>query len=163
LAAPNPLACVEQKLARFVELQPGNALANYFYAMTVWKQQGAAISEKGLQQVETSLTKAVSLDASCADAYLQLGVLNFSRREYQKAIGFYSKALAANPQMSEAHYRLAMAYDRVGEREKARQEIQLHDEIAKQQAAQVDRDRREVKQFLVIGPEKPADSEPQPK
>lgn len=163
LAAPNPLACVEQKLARFAELQPGNALANYFYAMTVWKQQGSAISEKGLQQVETSLTKAVSLDASCADAYLQLGVLNFSRREYQKAIGFYSKALAANPQMSEAHYRLAMAYDRVGEREKARQEIQLHDEIAKQQAAQVDRDRREVKQFLVIGPEKPADSEPQPK
>ena len=49
LAAPNPLPCVEQKLARFVERQPGNALANYYYAMTFWKQHGHATDATDVQ------------------------------------------------------------------------------------------------------------------
>ena len=40
IAAPNPLACVSQKLERFVRLQPDNAIANYFYAMALWKENG---------------------------------------------------------------------------------------------------------------------------
>ena len=159
IAAPNPLACVEQKLARFVELQPGNSLANYFYAMALWKQQGNSIDKPGLQRVAAMLARAVALDAKCADAYLQLGVLQSSQHDYEKAIGFYAKAIEVNPQLSEAHYRLGMAYDRIGERAKATQEFQLHDEIEKQSAAEVQRQRREVKQFLVVVPEQP---NPQP-
>ncbi len=105
------------------------------------------------------LTKAVTIDPRCSEAYLQLGVLNASQRNYSKAIGFYTKAIETNPQLSEAHYRLGVAYDRVGDRSKARQEFQLHDEIEKQQAAEVERQRRQVKQFLVVEPEKPADAQ----
>ncbi len=162
IAAPNPLACVEQKLARFVELQPANPLANYYYAMTLWKQQGLSIDQKALEHVETILTKAVTIDPQCSDAYLQLGNLKASQHDYAKAIGFYNKAIETNPQLSEAHYRLGVAYDRVGDRAKASQEFQLHDEIGKQQAAAVERQRREVKQFLVVVPDKPADSSPSP-
>ncbi len=156
IAAPNPLACVEQKLARFVELRPENTLANYYYAMAVWKQQGQSIDPQRVQQVETILTKAVNIDPKCGEAYLQLGVLNAGQRNYQKAISFYTKAIDANPRLSEAHYRLGVAYDRVGDREKAKQEFQLHDEIEKQLAATVERQRREVKQFLVVVPDKPS-------
>jgi len=159
VAAPNPLACVEQKLARFVELQPANPLANFFYAMAVWKQKGQSIDPATLQRVETMLTKAVTIDPRCSEAYLQLGVLNASQRNYSKAIGFYTKAIETNPQLSDAHYRLGVAYDRVGDRSKARQEFQLHAEIEKQQAAEVDRQRRQVKQFLVVEPEKPVDAQ----
>jgi len=156
MAAPNPLACVEQKLARFVREQPENALANYYYAMTVWKQQGQPVDPRVLQQVETMLTKAVTLDPKCADGYLQLGNLNSSQRDYTKAIDFYNKAIAANPGLIEAHYRLGVAYDRNGERAKAKEQFQLHDQIQKQQAAEVDRQRREVKQFLVVEQGKPS-------
>jgi tetratricopeptide (TPR) repeat protein len=162
LAAPNPLACVEQKLARFVELEPEKPLANYYYAMTLWKQQGMSIDAKQLQKVEGLLTRAVTIDPKCSDAYLQLGELNVSRHDFHKAIGFYTKAIEADPQLSEAHYRLGMAYDRVGDRADAAKEFQLHDEIRKQQAAAVDRQRREVKQFLVVEPKKPVDSSPSP-
>jgi tetratricopeptide (TPR) repeat protein len=157
VAAPNPLGCVEQKLARFVELQPANPLANFFYAMAVWKQKGQSIDPATLQRVETMLTKAVTIDPRCSEAYLQLGVLNASQHNYSKAIGFYTKAIETSPQLSEAHYRLGVAYDRVGDRSKARQEFQLHDEIEKQQAAEVERQRRQVKQFLVVEPVKPID------
>jgi tetratricopeptide (TPR) repeat protein len=150
MAAPTSLACIEPKLARFVREQPENSLANYLYAMALWKQQEQSANPQGLQQVETLLTKAVTIDAKCGDAYLQLGVLYFSRHDFEKAIGFYTKAIEVSPQLGEAHYRLGVAYDRIGEPAKARQEFQQHDEIEGQQAAAIERQRREVKQFLVV-------------
>jgi tetratricopeptide (TPR) repeat protein len=157
LAAPNPLPCVEQKLARFVQRQPGNALANYYYAMTFWKQRGHATDPETLGHVETLLTKAVAIDPKCSSAYLQLGVLEASRHDFEKAIGYYNKAIEAEPQMSEAHYRLGVAYDRIGDKTRSAQEFKAHDEIEKQQAVAVDRQRREVKQFLVVVDKRAAD------
>jgi tetratricopeptide (TPR) repeat protein len=156
VAAPAPLPCIEQKLARFVQEQPGNSLANYFYAMAIWKRQQLPPDQRDLQQVEALLTRAVTIDAKCGDGYLQLGILYSSQRNFQKAIDFYAKAIEANPQLGEAHYRLGVAYDRIGEPAKAKQEFQLHDEIEKQQAAAVEEQRREVKQFLVVLQGQPA-------
>jgi tetratricopeptide (TPR) repeat protein len=156
MAAPKPLACIEPRLARFVQQQPGNSLANYFYAMAIWKRQQQPMDQKALQQVETLLAKAVAIDPKCGDAYLQLGILSFSQRNFEKAIGFYGKAIEVDPQLGEAHYRLGVAYDRIGSPEKAKQEFQLHDEIEKLQAAAVERQRREVKQFLVVLEGQPA-------
>jgi tetratricopeptide (TPR) repeat protein len=150
MAAPTRLPCVEQRLARFAQEQPGNSLANYFYAMAIWKRQEQPPDQQVLQQVEALLTKAVTIDANCSDAYLQLGVVYFSQHNFEKAISFYTKAIEANPQLGEAHYRLGVAYDRIGEPAKAKQEFQLHDEIEKQQAAAIEQQRREVKQFLVV-------------
>jgi tetratricopeptide (TPR) repeat protein len=151
MAAPNPLPCVEEKLARFVKLQPSNALANYFYAMAVWKGQAQPPDQQVLQEVEVLLNKAINLDDKCGEAYLQLGNLSSLQRSFEKAIDYYTKAIEVSPQLAEVHYRLGMAYDRIGDPAKAQQEFQLHDELKKQQAAEVDRQRREVKQFLVDG------------
>jgi tetratricopeptide (TPR) repeat protein len=143
IASPKPLPCVESRLARFVQQQPENASANYLYAMAILKRQ-----PQGSQQAGALLNKAVAVDEKCADAYLQLGVL--SQSDPQKAISYYIRAIAANPQLGEAHYRLGVAYDRSGAPEKAKQEFQLHDEIERVQAAAVERQRREVKQFQVV-------------
>ncbi len=148
--APTPLPCVEQKLARFLQKEPDSPLANYLYAMAVWKRQELRANQRDLQQVETLLTKAVKIDRNCVDAYLQLGILYSSQHNYEKAIGFYTKAIELDPQLGEAHYRLGVAYDRTGEPTKAKAEFVLHDEIEKQNAAAVERQRREIKQFLVV-------------
>ncbi len=147
IAAPSPLPCVEQKLARFVNQEPANALANYFYAMALWKGKQPSTDRSN---VESLLKKAVALDGKCSEAYLQLGVLYSSQNNFDRAIDLYSKAIEANPQLAEAHYRLGVAYDRLGEQAKARQEFLLHDQIKKREADAVERQRREVKQFLVV-------------
>ena len=152
--APNPLPCVEQKLARFAEIEPANALAVYYHAMAIWKQKGRPTDGELLHQVESMLTKAVALDPRCSEAFLQLGNLDFSQRKYEEAIAQYHKAIEVDPNSSEAHYRLGMAYDRTGEKDLAKQELDLHTRIEKEQAAEVERQRREVKQFLVIEPER---------
>jgi Flp pilus assembly protein TadD len=150
MAAPAPLPCIESKLARFVQEKPDSSLANYLYAMAIWKQQQSSSDNQALRQVETLLTKAVTIDSRCSDGYLQLGILAASQHNYEKAVQLYTKAIEVDPQLAEAHYRLGVAYDRLGERDKAQQEFKLHDEIEKRQAAAVERERREIKQFVVV-------------
>jgi tetratricopeptide (TPR) repeat protein len=156
MVAPTSDPCLEKKLARFVHDQPENSLANYLYAMTILKRQEQASDPQALAQVESLLNNAVKYDSKCADGYLQLGILSSSRRSFDKAIGFYTKAIEANPQLADAHYRLGVAYDRTGAREKAEAEFHLHDDLVKQQSAQIEAERREVKQFLVVLDREPA-------
>jgi tetratricopeptide (TPR) repeat protein len=157
IAAPNSLACVEPKLARFVQQQPGSAIANYLYAMSILKHQRSA-DPQAVQQAEILLRKAVTLDPKCSEAYLQLGILAASQRNYDKAIGFYTHAIEADPQLADAHYRLGVAYDRIGQPAKAKQELQLHDRIKQQQAQDTELQRREIKQFVIDQPGQPANS-----
>ena len=152
IAAPNPLVCVEQKLSRFVQDQPESSPANYLYAMAILKRHQQQLDRQALQQVETLLTKAVTIDPRCGEAYLQLGILSASQRNFKKAADFYRKAIEANPQLGEAHYRLGVAYNQIGELTKAKREFKLHDEIEKRQAGEIERQRRELKQFVVVLP-----------
>ena len=145
LAAPAPLPCVGQRLARFVALQPGNANANYFYAMALSKAGQAADAPR----VTSLLRKTISLDPKFSDAYLQLGILAFAQRNYAEATGLYQQAVNANPQSGEAHYRLGVVYDRTGNNEKARIELARHEELEKAQAEAIEEQRRQIKQFVV--------------
>ena len=149
VVAPHFASCMDARLARYADLYPNDSLANYFYAMDLWRQRGTAVDAATRQKVESLLSRAVTIDGKCSDGYLQLGNLKSSQKDYPAAVGFYQKAIGADPQSSEAHYRLGMAYDRIGEREKAEQEFAAHDAIAKQQAAETERERKAVKQFVV--------------
>jgi tetratricopeptide (TPR) repeat protein len=148
-ASPNSLGCSEGKLAEFAKRMPENPLASYFYAIALWKHSGRSADPEVLEKVEALLKRALALDPKCSDAYLQLGNLNAARRENTAAIANYQMAIKSNPDVAEAHYRLGLAYDRAGEKEQAAREFAIHEKLDKEQAAEVERERREVKQFLV--------------
>jgi cytochrome c-type biogenesis protein CcmH/NrfG len=156
LASPKPLPCVEQRLERFTELKPKSAEARYLYATALAKSG----REGSRGQVEGLLTAAVALDPKCSEAYLQLGILAFEQHRYSDAIRLYTKALESDPKLAEAHYRLAVAYDRVGEQDKVKQELRIHDEIAKAQAEAVEQERRQIKQFVVTQEQPVATAKP---
>ena len=141
-----------QRLERFAGLQPKNALANYYYAVGLWKQRKSPDDAATAAEVESLLKKSVSLDPRLGAAYLQLGVLCSDRKDFPAAISAYQKAVAASSSMpeqeQEAHYRLAQVYRRTGEKVKAQQELQLYDQLAKQSAEQIERERHEVQQFV---------------
>lgn len=152
IAAPNPLPCVLEKLAQFEKLQPTNSLAQYYYAMALKKQQGHDADPGAMEQVKVLLTRAVTLDPKCAAGYLELGNLSAGKKQWAQAIELYLQAIRADPDLSDAHYRLGVAYERAGYQDKAREQFQLHDAIASRQAAEVQRQREAVKQFLVVLP-----------
>jgi hypothetical protein len=55
---------------------------------------------------------------------------------------------------------LGLAYERTAEPAKAKQQFHLHDQIEKQQAAAVERQRSELKQFLVVLGQRPGNRPP---
>ena len=99
-------------------------------------------------QVESLLKKAVALDPTLGVGYLQLGVLYSERKDFARAVSTYQDAITASPQLEEAHYRLAQAYKRTGDKAKAEQELQLYNQISKKKDEEVERERRESRQFV---------------
>jgi tetratricopeptide (TPR) repeat protein len=158
MVTPTSSPCLEEKLARFVREQPENSEASYLYAMTILKRQEQTPDSAALAQAEGLLMNAVKYDSKCADGYLQLGIMQSSRHSFDRAIAYYTKAIDANPQLADAHYRLGVAYDRTGKRDKAEAEFRVHDELVKNQSDAVEAQRREVKQFLVVLNGKPGSS-----
>jgi tetratricopeptide (TPR) repeat protein len=136
-----------KRLERFVRLQPENPEANYYFAMSLWRQRKSS-DDAAASQVETLLQKAVGLDPKFSGAYLQLGILYAERKTFAQAVVAYQKAIEANPRLEEAHYRLAQAYRQTGEGGKAREELRLYEQIAKENTGEADRERREIKQFV---------------
>jgi len=161
------------RLARFAQLQPENALANYYYAVSLWKQS-AGVADDGNDnanhndnarsaRVESLLLKAVHLDPKLAAAYLQLGILYSRRADFSQAISAYRKAIdvsseEAGPQLAnppidetlaEAHYRLAQAYLRTGDKAHAQEELQLHERVVKKTKEDAERQRREIQEFVI--------------
>ena len=137
-----------ERLARFAQLQPENALANYYYAVSLWKQRQGPEDNGHLAEIESRLEKAVRLDPKLGVGYLQLGILYADRGDPAKAMSAYREAIAASPDLSEAHYRLAQAYRLSGQREESQKELQVCDQLAKQSAAEAERERHEVQQFV---------------
>jgi tetratricopeptide (TPR) repeat protein len=124
-----------ERLARFARLQPENAWANYYY--------GTALRAKQL------LEKAVRLDPGLAPGYLQLGILYADEGDLAGAISAYKKAIETDPELEQAHYRLAQAYRQSGDAVRAQQEIAIFENLSKTSAQRLERERADLKQFVV--------------
>jgi tetratricopeptide (TPR) repeat protein len=155
------LAGVAERLGRYSHLQPENALANYYYALSLWKGRKGPENTEDLDRVESLLKKAVELDPKLGIAHLQLGVLDSERENFSAAISDFQKAIDASPDLEEAHYRLALAYKRTGENLKAQRELEIYNRISKQAASQAERERREVQQFVYKMQGRPSEPQPQ--
>jgi tetratricopeptide (TPR) repeat protein len=164
-----------QRLERFAQLQPDNALANYYYAVSLWKQSASSVDterDSGREndrdntrsaRVESLLHKVVHLDPKLGAAYLQLGILYSQRKDFSRAISAYQRAIEVSPEevsreqvtpesnetLEVAHYRLAQAYLRTGDKARAQQELQLHDQLAKKTKEHIERERRDIQQFVI--------------
>lgn len=163
-----PTTGVTDRLARFAKLRPANALANYYYAVSLWKQaeEAADISPESLAQIESPLLKAVQLDPKFGAAYLELGILYSRHGEFPRAIPVYQKAIAVsaeNDEMEEeAHYRLSQAYQRIGDQNSAKQELELRDQFNKKTKAKAANERRSIQEFVVSLQKKDSSPHSQP-
>ena len=143
-----PSECSGERLKRLVKLQPANALANYYYGVNLWKRRKGPDDAESGAQAESLLKRAVELDPKLGVGYLQLGVLYSERRDLSRALASYQDAVRASPELEEAHYRLAQAYKQTGEKTKAEEELQLYNQISKSKDEEVERERRESRQFV---------------
>ena len=133
---------------RYAELEPNNALAQYYYAVSLWKSKGSENSKVDPASVEALLKKATTLDDSLADAHVQLGNIYADQREYDKSIPEYRRALELNPNLSDAHYRLATDLVHTGQKENAQKEFAIYQNLRSEHLAEVEKEHDEVRQFV---------------
>ena len=147
-SSPLQAAEVIERFRRYAELQPGNALAQYYYAISLWKGKRAEDSSLDLQTVQSLLTKSITLDNSIPEAHVQLGNLYADHHRYDESIPEYVRALELNPNLADAHYRLGTDYVHVGQKDNAQREFAIYQKLRAEHLAEVDKERAEVQQFV---------------
>jgi len=148
--AKNSFPCSEEKLHTFATSQNGNATANYYYGLLLFKKASQSQREADFQHAETYFHKALTIDPSFGEVYLQLGMLYNARGKKEAALQEFEKAVHATPELTAAHYQLSLAYRRSGESGKADEEMKKYEELRRAEEAALEKERKEMKQFVTI-------------
>jgi tetratricopeptide (TPR) repeat protein len=119
---------ITERLARFAKAHPRNGLAQYHYAMSLWKGQQTPPAD--LRPVETLLRRAVTLDRTLTKGFLELGILLSDSQRYAEAIQQLRAAARLEPDLAQAHYRLAQAYQRSGQQALADKELEIFERLS---------------------------------
>lgn len=156
-SSPNQADEVIQRFKRYAALEPKNALAQYYYAMSLWKGKQVAGSGLNFLEVEALLKKSIALDDSIPEAHLQLGNLYADQRQFDRSIPEYVRALELNPNLPDAHYRLGTDYVHVGQKDLAQAQFAIYQKLRAQHMAEIDKERAEVQQFIYSSKGAPSD------
>ena len=151
-SSPGQADEVMQRFQRFAELQPRNARAPYYYAMSLWKGRRAQDASVDFQQIEMLLNGAYLVRAG---RERQLGNRYSDQRKYDVAVPQYQQALALNADLADAHYRLGQALVHLGKKDEAQEQLRVYQKLRTEHLAEVERQRAEVRQF-VYSEKKPA-------
>jgi tetratricopeptide (TPR) repeat protein len=147
-SSPDQADAVIERFRRYAELQPGNPLAQYYYAMSLWKGKRTEGASVDFPEVERLLQKTTALDDRLPEAHLQLGILYADRREYAKSLPEYQRALQLDPNLADAHFRLGQYYAHTGEKDKAQAEFDVYQKLQAEHLDEIDKERSEVQQFV---------------
>jgi Flp pilus assembly protein TadD len=82
-----------------------------------------------MRQVEGLLRQAVALDRTLTKGFLELGILLADDRRYTEAIQELRRATQLEPDLAQAHYRLAQAYQRTGQKALAAKELETFERL----------------------------------
>lgn len=130
-----------ERVQRFAKLEPENAWANYYYAACLWEHRSAG-------PVRALAERAIQLDTNMDVAYLLLGTIDAEQNDLAGAISMLTKAAQINPQLIEAHYRLAQAYDATGDRSRAQQERATYKQLSDEAGQKLELERKQIQQFV---------------
>lgn len=149
LSAPTQAEQVIERFRKYATLEPNNARAQFYYAVSLWKGHRNATDTIDYPAVQALLLRSIALDDTDAEAHLQLGILYNEQHVYDKAEQQYLRATQLDPSLADAHFRLGRAYLRAGDKEKSALELDRFKALQAQHQAQVDRERAEVQQFVI--------------
>jgi tetratricopeptide (TPR) repeat protein len=109
---------VDERLRAFAERYPDNAATSYYYAYSLW-ERGGGEEGKNLDKIEELLRRAEARAPAWYEPHYQLGVVYESEKRYPDAIREMQETAKIEPGFAPAHFRLAILYNRTGDKAKA--------------------------------------------
>jgi TolB-like protein/Tfp pilus assembly protein PilF/predicted Ser/Thr protein kinase len=98
----------ESEFRRAIELNPNNAAAHYFYAITLLAPEKR--NDEALEQYRI----AVSLDPLSSIVNANYALMLLQARRYPESLAQFQKLLARDPNFPPAHYKLSQLYANTG-------------------------------------------------
>lgn len=95
------------------------------------------------------LEHALAADPHSAQAQFQMARVLQDGQDWAGSIPYLLRAVRLQPAFSSAHYRLGLAYARVGRRQEAQAEMQLQKKYSAQEQEDLDRRLRHIARFVV--------------
>src|SRR5512138_980710 len=101
------------------------ARASRAKAKRLMKDGASWLSEGNFEQARRRFLDAIDVDASIPEAYNGVGVTYRMRNELGRALDWYKKALALDPDFGDAYYNMACVYAVRGDRQLALRYLQI--------------------------------------
>jgi len=139
---------VIHRFRRLAQLRPQDGRAAYYYAMSLWKGKQGSPSGPFLGQAEDLLKRAIELEPTFAPAHLELANLYSQQHKYSESAAEYKRAIALDPKLVDAYYRLGQAYVHLGQADLAKKEFQIHKQLYQQHLAEWDSEQQEIRNFV---------------
>ena len=133
-------------LIQFAKLHPENALISTFAAAHII--QGSKVSGQ-VALAHSLLASALKTDPKLSLAQYQLGMLMQTEEHWADSIPYLEAAIHLQPKYSEAHYRLGLAYVRVGRKNDAHAEMLLFRRYNQQAEEEQNAKLRQITTFVV--------------
>jgi tetratricopeptide (TPR) repeat protein len=118
---------------KYLRGNPADAWAYYHYGTIAYLRSQSA-GQTTYPEARKHLLKAVELDPNLAEAHAQLGMIAATDAD---AVVALERAVQLRPELASAHFRLARAYQRLGQPDKAEAELELFQKMrAESEAAE---------------------------
>ncbi len=135
-----------EKLESFALKHPKNATVATYAAASILHRPKES---QDLGAAEKLLDQAIAADPKLAEAHFQKGILEQYQSRWKDSVQELETAIALKPDYSKAHYRLALAYSHVGQRDKAQEQIALQKKYSEEEKDELNARFKEVTTFLV--------------
>jgi tetratricopeptide (TPR) repeat protein len=112
---------IETAFASYLRSAPHDAWAYYHYGAILYGRAQASGSHDYRQAVE-KLNQALRLNPKFAQPYLELGLIAMAEGKAEQSVAALQKAVSLEPGLAAAHYRLGLAYKRMGDVARAQEE-----------------------------------------
>lgn len=120
---PEKSATIRRAFDNFVKSAPEDPDAAYGYAVVLWQTRRNETALADFAQIETLLKRSIALRPHFPKAHFQLGILDLERANFQSAVIELELALSEDPGLNGARYSLSLAYKRLGQNERAAEEM----------------------------------------
>jgi tetratricopeptide (TPR) repeat protein len=123
-SASSAQVAIAETFRAYLAHQPEDAWAYCHYG-TILYLQATSGRRVDFTSAKLYLNKSLALDPKLAEAYLELGIIALAEGYSQESAQLLERAVQLKPGLAAAHYRLGLAYQRLGRVDDAKAEMDL--------------------------------------